>query len=309
MAGALTTIGVVHNPRSHANRQQAAGTPPAGILWVEPATPQALAQDMARFAAAGVDLVIIDGGDGTVREVLTALPDAYGDQPPVLAILASGKTNILALDLGPRRGWDLEAILRRAAETEPFYKIRTPLEVTWIDPERHAVRGFVFGLGAFVRATQISQSVHKMGAYHSLSVALTLAGAAFGTLFGGRRDQWRHGVPLTGQVDGQALPVGERFVLMATTLKRLPFGLKPFGPPTDAMKVLDVDNPPRRLFAALPTLLAGRAAPWLGRNGYRRQEAERLSIAVPESVIVDGEVFPGGDIVVRRGAPMRFLAP
>ena len=305
----MLTIGVVHNPRSHANRQQAAGAPPKGILWVEPATPQALAQDMRRFAAAGIDLVIIDGGDGTVREVLTALPDAYGDRPPVLAILASGKTNILALDLGPRRGWDLDAILRRAAEVEPFYKTRTPLEVSWADPARHVVRGFVFGLGAFVRATQMSQSVHKMGAYHSLSVALTLIGAAFGTLFGSRRDQWRHGVPLTGRLDGRPLPVGERFVLMATTLKRLPFGLKPFGPPTDAMKVLDVDNPPRRLLAALPTLLAGRAAPWLGRNGYRRQEADRLSVFVSESVIVDGEVFPGGEIVVRRGAPMRFLAP
>ena len=309
MAVALTKVGVVHNPRSHANRQQAAGTRPEGVLWVEPATPQALAEDMRRFAADGVGLVVIDGGDGTVREVLTVLPDAYGDQPPVLAILASGKTNILALDLGARRGWDLDAILSRAAQAQPFYKTRTPLEVSWTDAARHPVRGFVFGLGAFVRATQMSQSVHRMGAYHSLSVALTLAGAAFGTLFGGRRDQWRQGVRLTGQVDDQPLPIGERFVLMATTLKRLPFGLKPFGPPTDTMKVLDVDSPPRLLLAALPTLLAGRAAPWLGRNGYRRQEAERLTVSVPEAVIVDGEVFPGGELLVRRGAPMRFLAP
>lgn len=309
MAVALTKVGVVHNPRSHANRQQAARTRPEGVLWVEPATPQALAEDMRRFAADGVGLVVIDGGDGTVREVLTVLPDAYGDQPPVLAILASGKTNILALDLGARRGWDLDAILSRAAETQPFYKTRTPLEVSWTDTARHPVRGFVFGLGAFVRATQMSQSVHRMGAYHSLSVALTLAGAAFGTLFGGRRDQWRQGVRLTGQVDDRPLPLGERFVLMATTLKRLPFGLKPFGSPTDTMKVLDVDSPPRLLLAALPTLLAGRTAPWLARNGYRRQEADRLTVSVPEAVIVDGEVFPGGEILVRRGAPVRFLAP
>lgn len=309
MAGSLTKIGVVRNPRSHANRQQAAGARPQGVSWVEPATPAALAEDMKRFAADGVDLVVIDGGDGTVREVLTALQPAYGPQPPVLAVLASGKTNILALDLGARRGWDLEAVLRRAGEAEPFYKTRTPLEVSWADTEQPPVRGFVFGLGAFVRATQMSQSVHRMGAYHSLSVALTLMGAAFGTFFGGRRDQWRQGVALTGRLDDRPLPVGERFVLMATTLKRLPFGLKPFGPPTDAMKVLDVDAPPRLLPAALPTLLAGRAAPWLGRNGYRRQEAEQLSVSVPEAIIVDGEVFAGGEILVRRGPPMRFLAP
>ena len=70
MAVALTKVGVVHNPRSHAYRQQAAGTRPEGVLWVEPATPQALAEDMRRFAADGVGLVVIDGGDGTVREVI-----------------------------------------------------------------------------------------------------------------------------------------------------------------------------------------------------------------------------------------------
>ncbi len=312
MAGPLTKVGVVRNPRSHAHRLRtgtSAEARPDGVRWVEPVTPAALAEDMRRFAAEGVDLVVIDGGDGTVREVLSALPDAYGEHPPALAVLASGKTNILALDLGAGREWSLEAVLRRAAEDEPAYKTRTPLQVSWADPARPAVWGFVFGLGAFVRATEMSQSVHRMGAYHSLSVALILAGAAIGTLFGGRRDQWRQGVPLTAHLDGEALRAGERFLLMATTLKRLPFGLKPFGPPTDAMKVLDVDAPPRRLLAALPTLLRGLDAPWLGRNGYRRREAAHLTVSLAASVIVDGEVFAGGEIAVRRGPPMRFLAP
>ena len=50
----------------------------------------------------------MDGGDGTLREVLTALPGAFAT-PPLLAVLPSGKTNILALDLGTPHGWTLEA--------------------------------------------------------------------------------------------------------------------------------------------------------------------------------------------------------
>lgn len=306
MAGALTTVGVVRNPRSHGNRGQAFDAP-EGLNWAEPETPQALLVDMKRFAAAGVDLVVIDGGDGTVREVLSALPEAYGDRPPVLAVLASGKTNVLALDLGAGRDWTLAEVLRRAAAAAPSLKSRAPLEVTWVN--QAPVRGFILGLGAFARATQMSKAVHRMGAYHSLSVALTLAGAALGTLFDTKGSPWRSGIEAAVAVDGAAQPAGRRFVLIATALKRLPFGLKPFGPPREGMKVLDVDAPPRGLLAALPVVLAGRGDTWLAARGYRRTSSDQLDLRVDESIVIDGEVFPGGEISVRLGAPLRFLVP
>ncbi|MDP3869353.1 diacylglycerol kinase family protein [Phenylobacterium sp.] len=306
MALALTTVGVVRNLRSHANRGQSSGAP-SGLHWAEPETPQALVQDMKRFADAGVDLLVIDGGDGTVREVLSALPAAYGDRPPVLAVLASGKTNVLALDLGAGRGWTLAEVLRRAATDAPSLKSRAPLEVSWTD--QPPVRGFILGLGAFARATQMSKAVHRMGAYHSLSVALTLAGAALGTLFDNKASPWRRGIEATVAVDGAAQPVGQRFVLIVTALKRLPFGLKPFGPPREGMKVLDVEAPPRGLLSALPVVLAGRGDGWLAARGYRRALADRLDLRVDEPIVIDGEVFPGGAISVRLGAPLRFLVP
>src|SRR3546814_1330268 len=58
------------------------------------------------FAADGVDVVAVAGGDGTVQAVLTAL---YGRRPfrrpPLLAVLPRGTTNMTAADIGlPRRG-------------------------------------------------------------------------------------------------------------------------------------------------------------------------------------------------------------
>jgi hypothetical protein len=300
--------GVVRNPRSHANRR-GDRAPLAGVPWAEPATPAALAEDLKRFAEGGVNLVIVDGGDGTVREVLSAIPAVYGAAHPVIAVLASGKTNILALDLGAGRGWTLDAVLRRAREEPPRLMGRPPLEVVWADQAQPAVRGFILGVGAFARATQMSQQVNRMGAYHGLSVGLTLAAAAAGALFGGDRDGWRKGVPAIAALDDEPPLAGDRFALMATTLKRLPFGLKPFGPPHDGMKVLDVDAPPRGLAMALPLVLAGRGDRRLARRGYRRRDAQQLALDVAEGVVIDGERFPGGEIVVRRGAPVQFLAP
>lgn len=310
MALALTKAGVVRNPNSHANRTgRGSDSRPDGVLLAQPTTAEAVAGELQRFADAGVGLIVVDGGDGTLREVLSALPQTYGETPPVLAVLASGKTNILALDLGAGPGWTLEAALNRAAEPEPAMKTREPIEVSWSGCDQPPIRGFVFGLGAFVKATQMSQNVHRMGAYHNLSVALTLAGAAVGALFGGARDQWRQGVSVQASLDEEAPARGERFLLMATTLKRLPFGLQPFGPPREGMKVLDVDAPPKRLHAAIPAVLRGSQAPWLAKNGYRRREAELVSLSLEQPVVIDGEIYPGGEIKVRKGAPMRFLAP
>ena len=73
--------------------------------------------------------------------------------------------------------------------------------------------------------------------------------------------------------------------------------------------MLDVVAPPRRLALALPAVLMGAAETWLRRHGYRRSLAERVVVSSPAPVVVDGEVFPGGEITIGLGAPVRFLVP
>ena len=47
-------------------------------------------------------MLVINGGDGTVQRALTELYNGghFGNQPPPVAVLPSGKTNLIALDLG-----------------------------------------------------------------------------------------------------------------------------------------------------------------------------------------------------------------
>ncbi|WP_082584991.1 diacylglycerol kinase family protein [Caulobacter sp. Root655] len=309
MVIALMRIGVVRNPRSHANigRAEETSTPDA-VLLVEPATPEALEQDLEAFAQCGVGLLVIDGGDGTIRDVLSLLPRAFGDNPPLIALLPSGKTNVLAIDLGVPRDWTLEDAIAAARSGNAVIKLRAPLEVRW-DDGRPSLRGFVFGLGAFVRATSLAQNVHKLGAFHSISVAMSVLGALIGTVMGGARDEWRAGVPLCLAVDDQDKRTADRFIVLATTLKRLPFNLKPFGPPREGMKYLEVDAPPRRLPGAFPALLKGRDSAWQEQYGYRRGDAERLRITTDQPLVVDGDVYDGGcGLTVALAPALRFLA-
>jgi diacylglycerol kinase (ATP) len=305
-------VGVVRNPMSHANigrsEPDGPGETPDAVLLVEPATPEALEEDLQAFAQCGVKMLVIDGGDGTIRDVLSRAATIFGEAMPLVALIPSGKTNVLAIDLGVPRDWTLAKALAAARSNAAVIKHRAPLEVRW-DDGRPSLRGFVFGLGAFVRATSLAQTVHKTGAFHSIAVAMSVLGALVGTVMGGKRDQWRAGVPLCLAIDGEETRTADRFLVLATTLKRLPFGVMPFGPPREGLKFLDVDAPPQGLPGAFPALLAGKESAWSGRRGYRRGDASRLRITTDQPLVVDGDVYDGaGGVTVVLGPTLRFLA-
>ncbi|MET3666007.1 diacylglycerol kinase family enzyme [Caulobacter sp. 1776] len=302
----MTRIGVVRNPKSHGNQVRPPGPAPEGVRLVEPFGREALKTALEEFARDGLDLLIIDGGDGTVRDVISLLPHTFGEDLPVLAVLPSGKTNVLAMDLGTPRDWRLEEALIAAQRAEPTMKSRPPLRVSWADG-RPCLQGFFFGVGALVKATNLAQRAHRVGVFHNFAVAVTIATATFGALFGGARDEWREGVPAKLSLDGQTQPGDERFAVVATALKRLPFGLKPFGVPREGLKLLDVDAPPRRLLKAVPMVLSGKAEPQLEGMGYRRRDPSVVSLGGGAPFVLDGEVYEGGDLTIGLGPALRFL--
>ena len=302
----MTRIGVVRNPKSHGNRVHPPGPPPEGVHLVEPFGRDALRTALDDFAREGLDLLVIDGGDGTVRDVISLLPHTFGEEPPLLAVLPSGKTNVLAIDLGTPSDWRLEEALVAARRAEPRIKSRPPLRISWADG-RPCLQGFFFGVGAPVKATSLAQQVHKVGFFHNVAVAVTIVTASFGALFGGARDEWREGVTANLGLDGESQPDGERFAVLATALKRLPFGLMPFGAPREGLKLLDVDAPPKRLLKALPMVLSGKAVPALEGMGYRRRDPRVVSLSGGAPFVLDGEVFEGGELTIGLGPSLRFL--
>jgi diacylglycerol kinase family enzyme len=303
----MTRIGVVRNPKSHGNRLHPPGPTPEGVILVEPFGRDALKTALDDFARDGLDLLVIDGGDGTVRDVISLLPHTFGENPPMLAVLPSGKTNVLAIDLGTPDDWRLEEALIAARRAEPTVKSRPPLRVSWADGHRPCLQGFFFGVGAPVKATTLAQRVHKVGFFHNLAVAVTIVTAALRAVFGGRRDEWREGVPARIALDGEPQPEGERFAVLATALKRLPFGVMPFGAPREGLKLLDVDAPPHRLLKAFPMVLSGKVVPALEGMGYRRRDPREISLAGGAPFVLDGEVFEGGELTIGLGPALRFL--
>lgn len=310
---AASRVGVICNPKSHGNRSgdlMARSLASSRVAVATPRTREALMTVLQGFADDRIDLLVIDGGDGTVRDVLSCAGRVWSGNWPRIAIVPSGKTNALALDLGIPVGWTVEQAL--AAEASKRFVVRHPIEVARRDDEE-TLRGFLFGTGAFVSATALAQRTHRVGAFHGVAVTLALAWALLQTLFGSAKSIWRSGQHMSLRArpseGGDVAVDDKRYLLLASTLTRLPVGLKPFGRPRAGLKILEIDAPPRRLIRAVPFLLAGSEASWLDAWGYRRFDTKSIELHLDHDFILDGEIYPGGDLTVREAGPLRFVVP
>src|SRR5690242_18977546 len=102
-------IALLSNPKSTGNiaqlpriREYCADHPDVFHYEVEHA--EQIGEAMKSIARVNPKVLAINGGDGTVQAVLTELTNGghFGDSPPPVAVLPSGKTNLIALDLGAR---------------------------------------------------------------------------------------------------------------------------------------------------------------------------------------------------------------
>jgi hypothetical protein len=310
-------LGIISNPLSRAGRTDRAsfGAAAAGLPHAEPASRVELRGALRDFAARDVDLLAVQGGDGTLRELLTALPIAGFEHPPAITMLSAGKTNLAARVMGSA-GMG-EAGLRRlldAAERGTLQRRALPvLEVSRPGlADEPPLRGVLLGAAAFTEGNRLAEArLHRRGVHDAAAVALALAGIALKAGLD-RGHALRAGVPMTVAPDDHPTREGRRFLLLATTLDRLMLGLRPFwGEGRGAVRWLDVLAPPRRLAAAFWAGARGRPRPWMRSAGYHSGRSERLRVAMHNPFVLDGEVFePGPEgLLLSASDRVAFVSP
>lgn len=298
-------IGVISNPRSLHNRDGGFSRAVAecrDLLHAQPRTTAELEEALLDFRQREVEVIAVSGGDGTIREILTALPRSYGDEQPHLALLPSGKTNLVARVVGGRsdRVGNGNAGLARlldAARGKTLSPVEWPvLDITWRDLPERRVSGFLFGTAGFTAGTRLAYShVHTAGINNASAVILSIAAIAASALFGSRRHALVAGEDMRVGVDGAPTRGGRHFLTLATTLDRLILGLTPFwGEGEEPVRWLDIPAPPQRLMAALLPTLRGRPRPWMLDAGYASGRAREMVVELSQPFVVDGELFEPG---------------
>jgi len=225
---------------------------------------------------------------------------------PRIAVVPSGKTNALALDLGTPADWTVAGAIDAAAHGR--VEERAPIEVWRAGATRADLSGFILGGGAFVAATRTAQKTHRLGAFNGLAVGLSIAAAVGQTIFGGANNAWRRGERMRIETAPDQVVDAAQYLLLASTLTRLPLGIRPLGRRVAGLRMLRVEAPARLLALAAPAILAGREWGWLRRLGYHHTGARRIDVTLPDFVL-DGETFAGGALSLRQGAPLSFVVP
>lgn len=316
-------VGLIRNPHSQRNRARrfdGGAAAPAGIelIAIEPASALDIPAAVAELGRQRVAHVVVDGGDGTLRDVMSALPAAFGARLPTLSICLGGNANLTSADVGAAGHGraSLDALLRALA-TPGAGRItrRRPIELRWPDGSHAPVLGFFVGTAGFYRGWKIAVGpLRGRGFLNNAGISLAIASAAWQTLFGSKANDWRAGAAMDVAIDGVPAPEGRRFIFVATSLHRLAGSLWPFHDYGErSLRWLDVDAPPPRFARAIPALLAGKPTPWMRASGaYRGGGAESIALRLEMPLVVDGEPFaPGayGQVELHAGPELAFFAP
>jgi diacylglycerol kinase family enzyme len=294
--------GLITNPYSRRNRthRQALASIVAdhpNILHRVTEHPEQLAEVLREFAAAGVRVLAINGGDGTSARVFTAL---LQQRPfaalPSLALLPGGSTNVNANDVGLRGG------LQRAARSLASWARGAPVAEQRVTRHLLCVRGAVqeqpqygmfFGAGSVVRGIEYCQrTFYQRGIANAFGPALAIARVAWGMF----RNQPRFASPTPMRVELAALDEAsaprEVLLMMITSLDHLILGMRPYwGGETGALHCTWIEKPAHGLLRAMPHVLRGRPdARVTPEHGYLSHNASQARLWLNGTFTVDGEM-------------------
>ena len=312
-------VGVIRNPRSHRNT----GAPPewtgrATVLLETPTQRSELQAILARFAERRVDYIVVDGGDGTVRDVLTCGAGIFGESWPPLIVLPNGKTNALAVDLGLPAGWSLADALeahRRPAASSSAARSSSPSATT-------PTRGCRASCSAPAPSPRRSASASRRtdaGAFNNaVAVFVTAIWGLLQALFGGdaqrlaprhadaavrrrgpRAAAQRHRPRRRALPDLRldARPASRRASIRSATLKA---ALRARGDRQLALR-------PRA--ARTPIVFRGVVSERCAAAATTCTASTALRLDIGDRFILDGEAFPAGRYQLSLGPKLRFVVP
>lgn len=258
---AVPGIGVITNPRSKANKRDPAGMHRLGYLLGsrgEMAATKSL-DDLYRvaeqFKAAEIDVLGINGGDGTIHVTLTAFLKVYAGAPlPKIAILCGGTLNTIAAGLGIAGTPDqlLFEVIDQYHSGEEFKIVQRPI----MKIDQHY--GFLFGNGLVANFLEAYYATGKpspsTGAW---LVARTIASAMWRGPF--IRRIFRR-VMAQVKVDGREWEQRDFATVIAATVPEIGIGFRPFYRCMESLEqfaLVGFTCKPMGLIGSLPRIYRG----------------------------------------------------
>ncbi len=312
---------MLSNPKSTGNiaqlsriREYCADHP--DIFHYEVERAEQIGDGMRTIARVRPKMLIINGGDGTVQAALTEIHNGghFEEEPPPVAVLPNGKTNLIAIDLGSHGDpiHALERLVNLAQSDLSPHIVARELIALRCDPTSHPVIGMFLG-GAGLADTMLycRDKIYPLGLPNGMAHALT-AVALLTRMFLRLKASFLPPEPTLLQVSLRPEDrISGRFALFAvTTLEKMLLASELNGSGRGRLKLVAVEERPFSLLRAFLANLLGE----LGRNrfpGVHIEESDEISIEGEDTnLILDGEMFRtriGQPIVLSPAQPLSFV--
>jgi diacylglycerol kinase family enzyme len=309
----MATPGVLLNARAGRSRRdpQLAGRVGAllgpGRLQVTSSAGE-IEPALAALREAGVDTLVLVGGDGTIGGTLTPLFESWPtDRLPAIVPIAGGTVNTIARSLGAR-GSAEECVARLLQGDPPHRDSRRA--VVCVRAEGGAPRyGLIFVNGVGVRFLELYYAT-GLGVRGATSVLTRLAGSA---LVRGPLAR-RIFSPFFAEVrvDGELLEPRRFTVMGAAGVQHIGLGFRPFlsaGDDPERIHFTVTAASALEILAELPRLRLGRPAQDSHLTHFSATRIEIRSEA-PEPWSLDADAFaPARRLELRAGPTLRFVCP
>ena len=317
--GRCLRVGLLSNPRSGGNKKGGNGVRTVLAKWPdlmhrEAFTPEGVSQALADFAKNSVELIIINGGDGTVHAALTAIGnDQIYSRPPLLALLCAGTTSMLARDVGitGSPATALPRVLEWAKSTNSSLTVRTrPVMRVLRTSQLPPLFGMFFGAGAICQGIKIfHRRDNPMGWRGELMPAFTMLRLLLAIL----GKNYEKVVPLLTRTRLNGSPAEQRadLLVLISTLERLFLGMRPYwGKEDGPLRYTAVGVEPKSLLQVLLSLFRSQqshhATP---TNGYFSHNVQEVQLEMAGDFTLDGELYPAGKgpITITSAGTAMFL--
>lgn len=316
-------IGLISNPHSRRNRSVLGKI--SDIVAEHPNIHHQITQNsddvdaaLEKLASAGVEVVAINGGDGTVARALTSLlqRQPFKNQPAVI-MLPGGTTNMNASDSGMTGNllknvqrlidWSVYDQHHARSKQRPVLRVDGAVSGT-------PACGMCFGAGAITQGIEhCHKNVHSRGLINEIGPGITTLRTIWGIA---RKDpRFDNPIPMRIAFNQQSDPLS-RDVLMflASGMERMFLGLRPFwGKEAGALHITWIQRPADHLLRSILSILKGKpnrhASP---QAGYFSHNTDEISLSMDGDFALDGELYhadaTSGPIVISNAGNLEFLS-
>ena len=317
--GRSLRVGVLSNPRSGGNKRGGKGIRDVLAKWPDVIqrdafTQEGVAKALVDFSQSGVELVVVNGGDGTVQAALTSIGNnEIYSSPPLFALLCAGTTSMLARDVGIKGSPSaaLPRVLEWAEATNTSLTVRArPVLQVQRSSQQPSLFGMFFGAGAICQGIKIfHHRDNPMGWRGEMMPAFTMLRLLLAILC---KDHEKVPPFLTRtSLNGRPAEQRADLFVLVSTLERLFLGMRPYwGKEDGPLRYTAVGVEPKRLPRVLISLFRSRksrhATP---ANGYFSHNVQAVKLDMEGDFTLDGELYSvgGGPVTITSAGTAMFL--